>query len=92
MPSASRRRDNESFEAIFRRFKKAIEKDGLMQEIRDREHFVKPSLKRKRAAAAAVKRHQRELAEEVESRRKASGKKTSGKRAKKRRESLNTNR
>ena len=35
-----------------RRFKKKIQEDGILQELREREHFVKPSLKRKKAKAA----------------------------------------
>ena len=41
------------------RLKKKIERDGLMQEIRDREFYTKPSEKRKKAKAAAVARWRR---------------------------------
>lgn len=64
MPSARRRRDNESFEAIMRRFRKAVENDGILQTYRDREFYTKPSMKRKRAKAAAIKRRQREMSDE----------------------------
>lgn len=63
MPSASRRRDNEPFEALMRRFKRAVEKDGILQEVRDREFYVKPSLVKRRKNIAAKKRMQRENAE-----------------------------
>jgi small subunit ribosomal protein S21 len=52
-------RDNESFEGALKRFKKLIEKSGLLTELRKREFYEKPSVKRKRKAIAAVKRSQR---------------------------------
>lgn len=47
---------DESFENALRRFKKQCEKAGLMSEMRKREHFEKPSVKRKRKANAARKK------------------------------------
>ena len=49
-------RENESFENALKRFKKQCEKTGILSEIRKREHFEKPSLKRKRKALSAKKR------------------------------------
>ncbi len=49
-------RENESFESALRRFKKQCEKTGILSEVRKREHFEKPSLKRKRKMLAAKKR------------------------------------
>jgi len=63
MPSASRRRDNEPFEVLMRRFKRAVEKDGILQTYRDREFYEKPSLTKRRARIAVAKRQQRENAE-----------------------------
>ncbi len=60
MASASLKHENEHFEALFRRFKRAVEKDGIIQEVRNREHYEKPSSVRKRARAAARKRYQRQ--------------------------------
>ena len=41
---------DESFESALRRFKKKIEQEGILKEIRDRKHYEKPSeRKRKRA-------------------------------------------
>lgn len=54
--SGIRIRDNESFENALRRFKKQCEKTGIISEIRRREHYEKPSVKRKRKALAARKR------------------------------------
>jgi small subunit ribosomal protein S21 len=49
-------KENESFENALKRFKKQCEKTGILSEIRKREHFEKPSLKKKRKALAAQKR------------------------------------
>lgn len=43
---------NESFESLLRRFNKRVQQDGVLSEIRRREYFEKPSVKRKRKAAA----------------------------------------
>ena len=53
---AVRIRENESFESALRRFKKQCEKTGILSELRKREHFEKPSLKRKRKLLASKKR------------------------------------
>ena len=49
-------RDNESIESAIRRFKKLCEKAGILAELRKREHYEKPSVKRKKKAIAAKKR------------------------------------
>ncbi|MFQ5541703.1 MAG: 30S ribosomal protein S21 [Candidatus Binatia bacterium] len=49
-------RDNESIESAIRRFKKTCEKAGILAELRKRQHYEKPSVKRKRKAIAARKR------------------------------------
>ena len=54
--SVVRIRENESFENALRRFKKQCEKTGILSEVRKREHFEKPSLKRKRKLLATKKR------------------------------------
>ena len=46
-------REGESFESFMRRFKKQCEKAGILSEIRKREHYEKPSVKRKKKALAA---------------------------------------
>jgi small subunit ribosomal protein S21 len=50
-------KENEPFEAAMRRFKRTIEKIGLLTELRAREFYEKPTAERKRKKAAAVKRH-----------------------------------
>jgi small subunit ribosomal protein S21 len=54
-------RDGESFEQAMRRFKKQCEKAGILSDIRKREHYEKPSVKRKKKAIAARKRIMKKL-------------------------------
>ncbi|MBW2281677.1 MAG: 30S ribosomal protein S21 [Deltaproteobacteria bacterium] len=49
-------KENESFEGALKRFKKSCEKAGIMYELRRREHYEKPSVRRKKKAIAARKR------------------------------------
>jgi small subunit ribosomal protein S21 len=49
-------RDNEAFEQAFRRFKKSCEKSGILSEVKKREHFEKPSVRKKKKSIAARKR------------------------------------
>ena len=44
--------DNENFEAALRRFNKKVQQAGILAEARRREHYEKPSVKRKRKEAA----------------------------------------
>ena len=50
-------KENEPFDGALRRFKRTIEKMGLLTELRAREFYEKPTSERKRKKAAAVKRH-----------------------------------
>ena len=54
-------KENESFENALRRFKKQCEKSGILSDIRKREHYEKPSVKRKRKALAARKKAMKRL-------------------------------
>jgi small subunit ribosomal protein S21 len=49
-------RDNEGFDSAIRRFKRIVEKSGVLSEMRRREFHETPSEKKKRALAAAIKR------------------------------------
>jgi len=60
MPSV-RLKENEPFEVAMRRIKRAIEKTGLLTELRAREFYEKPTQERKRKLAAAVKRQHKRL-------------------------------
>ena len=44
--------DNENFESLLRRFNKKVQQEGILAEVRRREHYEKPSVKRKRKGAA----------------------------------------
>jgi len=44
--------ENESFESLLRRFNKRVQQEGILSEVRRREHYEKPSIKRKRKEAA----------------------------------------
>ncbi|MBN9395585.1 MAG: 30S ribosomal protein S21 [Candidatus Melainabacteria bacterium] len=48
--------EGESIEGALKRFKKKIQKAGILSEIKRRERYEKPSVKRKRKAEAARKR------------------------------------
>jgi ribosomal protein S21 len=56
MASAIKVAENESLDNALRRFKKNCAMSGIMKEIRKREHYDKPSVRRKRKSEAARKR------------------------------------
>ena len=60
MPTV-RVKENEPFEVAMRRFKRTVEKTGLLTELRAREFYEKPTAERKRKRAAAIKRHFKRL-------------------------------
>ena len=47
---------NETLDSALRRFKRATQKAGVLSEVRKREHYEKPSVKRKKKSEAARKR------------------------------------
>lgn len=49
-------RENESLESALKRFKRSCARDGVMAEVRKREHYEKPSVKRKKKSEAARKK------------------------------------
>ena len=56
MSSEIKVRDNESLESALRRFKRSCARAGVIQEVRKREAYEKPSVKRKKKSEAARKR------------------------------------
>jgi small subunit ribosomal protein S21 len=54
-------KENEPFDVALRRFKRAVEKTGLLTELRAREFYEKPTAERKRKHAAAVKRRYKRM-------------------------------
>ncbi len=57
-------RDDESLENALRRFKRKCEKSGILTEIKKRQHYEKPSVKKKRKALAARKKLLKRLAQD----------------------------
>ena len=49
-------KENESLESALKRFKRSCARDGVMSELRKREHYEKPSVKRKKKSEAARKK------------------------------------
>ena len=49
-------KDNESLDSALRRFKRQCARAGVLNEVRNREHYEKPSVKRKKKSEAARKR------------------------------------
>ena len=48
--------ENESIESALKRFKKKVQKAGTLSEVKRREVYEKPSIKKKRKSEAARKR------------------------------------
>jgi len=44
--------ENESFESLLKRFNRRVQQSGVLSELRRREHYEKPSVRRKRKRAA----------------------------------------
>jgi small subunit ribosomal protein S21 len=57
-------KENEPFDVALRRFKRACEKAGILGRLRQLECYEKPTTKRKRKRAAAVKRNQKRVMKE----------------------------
>ncbi|HJB26530.1 MAG TPA: 30S ribosomal protein S21 [Firmicutes bacterium] len=52
-------KDNETLDSALRRFKRQCARSGVLAEVRKREHYEKPSVKRKKKSEAARKRKYR---------------------------------
>ncbi len=51
--------ENEPFEVALKRFNKKVQQDGVLSEARRREHFEKPSVKRKKKEATKKRKSSR---------------------------------
>ncbi len=51
--------ENESFESVLKRFNKRVQQEGVLSEIRRREFYEKPSVKRKRKEATKRRKSSR---------------------------------
>lgn len=49
-------KENETLDSALRRFKRTCARSGILAEVRKREHYEKPSVKRKKKSEAARKR------------------------------------
>lgn len=56
MSSEIRVKENESLDNALKRFKRSCAKSGVLAEVRKREHYEKPSVRRKKKSEAARKR------------------------------------
>jgi len=54
-------RDGEPLEKALRRFKKKVEAAGVLKDVRKREHYLKPSIRKKEKMRAAEKRRRRSM-------------------------------
>lgn len=52
-------REGETIEEALRRFKRECERNGILKEIRRREHYTSPSVKRKLKAAETLRKLRR---------------------------------
>ena len=57
-------KEDETFENALRRFKRKCEKSGILSELKKRQHYEKPSARRKRKALAARKKVLKRMAQE----------------------------
>ena len=55
--SVIRAGENETFDSALRRFKRKCARDGIIGDLRRKEHYEKPSVRRKKKAEAARKRN-----------------------------------
>jgi small subunit ribosomal protein S21 len=53
--------DNEPIDKALRRFKKECQKSGILAELRRREYYEKPSVRRKRKLEAARRKQRRRM-------------------------------
>ncbi|OGI07406.1 MAG: 30S ribosomal protein S21 [Candidatus Margulisbacteria bacterium GWF2_35_9] len=54
------KRPNEPIDRVLRRFKKAVKDEGILMEVKKREHYEKPSESKKKTQKAALKRIQQQ--------------------------------
>ncbi|KPC74731.1 30S ribosomal protein S21 [Laceyella sacchari] len=55
----TRVRKNESLDAALRRFKRDVARAGVLRDVRDRERYEKPSVRRKKKAEANARKRKR---------------------------------
>ena len=60
----NKKHKGESFESLMKRFRKSVEKSDILNEVKDREHFTKPSTNRKLSKEIAKKREKKRREEQ----------------------------
>ena len=55
----NKKHKGESFESLMKRFRKSVEKSDILNEVKDREHYTKPSTNRKLSKEIAKKREKK---------------------------------
>lgn len=53
------------FDVALRKFRKAVERAGIIQECRKREFYEKPTAKRRRKKKEAIRQHQKLMRQEI---------------------------
>lgn len=59
--SSIKKRPNETVESMLKRLKKSVQNEGILQELRKREYYVAPSLKKRLKHQAAVRAIRRKM-------------------------------
>ena len=57
-------KENENINQALRRFKKKVEENGILDDLRKKEFYEKPTTKRKRKKAAGIQRYKKKLEKE----------------------------
>jgi small subunit ribosomal protein S21 len=57
---------NNNTDAALRKFKKKVQEEGILQTVRDKQEYIKPSERRRKAKAAAKARWMKRLYKAVE--------------------------
>ena len=60
----NKKHKGESFESLMKRFRKSVEKSDILNEVKAREHFIKPSTSRKLSREIAKKREKKRREEQ----------------------------
>jgi len=65
MAKVERKSEHEHFDKLLNRFKKAVDNDNVLRIVQENTYYTKPTTKRKKAKALAVKRQQKQLRDEA---------------------------
>jgi small subunit ribosomal protein S21 len=57
-------KENENINQALRRLKRKVDDSGVLETLRDKEHYIKPTTARKKAKAAAKARWRKQLREQ----------------------------